>query len=75
MYELVIDMLFPLTLISCVHVASHKELFFSMGVVDSAIHVLRISTASHVQYKAIGLMRLLTENQGLTVLALRLALG
>lgn len=35
-----------------------------MGVLDCAIHALKMSTTSHVQYKAIGLMRLLAENQG-----------
>lgn len=35
-----------------------------MGVVDCAIDVLKTSTFSHVQFKAVGILRLLVENQG-----------
>ena len=42
----------------------HKEMFFSMGVVDCAIYALKTSTLSHEQFKAIGILRLLVEKQG-----------
>lgn len=45
-------------------VDDHKEVFFSMGVVDCAIYALKASTLSHEQFKAIGILRLLVEKQG-----------
>ena len=37
---------------------------FSMGVIDVAIYALKTSTMAHVHFKAIGIMRLLVDNQG-----------
>lgn len=46
------------------YTAENKEIFFSLGVVDCAIYALKTSTMSHVHFKAIGIMRLLVEEQG-----------
>ena len=44
--------------------AAHKESFLKDGVVDVAMESLRQSTQAHVQFKAMSILRLLTEKQG-----------
>ena len=42
----------------------NKPLFLELGVVDTGLLLLKHSTQAHVQLKAIGMLRLLSEKQG-----------
>ena len=44
--------------------AAHKQLFLKEGVVDAALDALRQSSMAHVQFKALGILRLLADKQG-----------
>ena len=45
-------------------VAAHKQLFLREGVVDAALHTLRQSPLAHVRFKALAVLRLLVDKQG-----------
>ena len=48
------------------YIGQNKPLFLQLGVVDVGLSLLMQSTQAHVQVKALSLLRLLAENQGIT---------
>ena len=46
---------------------AHKQLFLREGVVDAALLTLRQSPLAHVQFKALAVLRLLVDKQGVYV--------
>lgn len=48
-------------------IGQNKRLFLQLGVVDVGLSLLKQSTQAHVQLKALGLLRLLVEKQGIIV--------
>ncbi|XP_064392703.1 rap1 GTPase-GDP dissociation stimulator 1-like [Halichondria panicea] len=46
--------------------ATHKEFFFSCGVVEGVLSLLTTSSLAHVWFKALGVLRLLVDGQAAT---------
>ncbi len=47
------------------YTATHKEFFFSCGVVEGVLSLLTTSSLAHVWFKALGVLRLLVDGQGI----------
>ena len=52
----------------CDNTGDLKSDLVSLGVVDGAIHCLQTSSFLHVQFKALGVLRLLVQKQSMYVL-------